>query len=69
MKSRIVKCKECGEEFDTETGGLYRYQYPQLWTCPDCAGKPDDQLSCQEWQDRHGRPCGGYTGCTYCPSA
>lgn len=32
--------------------------------------KPDDQLSCQEWQERRCKPCGGHlTGCSYCPSA
>lgn len=31
--------------------------------------KPDSELSCEEWQEKHGRPCGGHkTGCTYCPA-
>jgi len=32
--------------------------------------KPDNALSCQEWQDKHHEPCGGINGgCSYCPSA
>lgn len=37
---------------------------------PESVIVPDSQLSCLEWQDRHGVPCGGYkVGCDYCPSA
>lgn len=35
MKSRIVRCKECGEKFDTEAGGMYGYSHGEF-TCPPC---------------------------------
>jgi hypothetical protein len=31
--------------------------------------KPDEQLSCEEWRERHNRPCGGLDGgCQHCPA-
>lgn len=31
--------------------------------------KPDSALSCEEWQERHGKPCSGLDGgCRTCPS-